>query len=190
MAHVNSIRGQIPLNPRGALEHLSSLWPAITCTFIMSFSLSIFVWCLLWEPKLFKTGVINLSQCSSRVSPLQSVLFTDEMCYSQFSRAGRSNATANKLYTCGKDFEGNSDAHGLGIRIGVYLLWISSIIANPALPKARINFSQAHLVFSLAIIVANIHYEHPESVRLRHLNHDNAFDFVGRPIFGFFNGQS
>lgn len=63
--------------------------------------------------------------------------------------------------TCaGKDrllsvgFEGNSDFYGLGIRLGVYLQWMASLIANPLLKSERMSMAEGYLTFSLAVAVA------------------------------------
>jgi hypothetical protein len=54
----------------------------------------------------------------------------------------------------GQGFIGNSDFYGLGIRLGIYLQWLASLIANPLLKSERSNMAGAYLTFSLALAVA------------------------------------
>jgi hypothetical protein len=51
-------------------------------------------------------------------------------------------------------FVGNSDFYGLGIRLGIYLQWLASLIANPLLKSERDSMAGAYLTFSLALAVA------------------------------------
>lgn len=51
-------------------------------------------------------------------------------------------------------FVGNSDFYGLGIRLGIYLQWVASLIANPLLKSERSNMAGAYLTFSLALAIA------------------------------------
>ncbi len=51
-------------------------------------------------------------------------------------------------------FIGNSDFYGLGIRLGIYLQWLASLIANPLLKSERANMAGAYLTFSLALAIA------------------------------------
>jgi hypothetical protein len=51
-------------------------------------------------------------------------------------------------------FIGNSDFYGLGIRLGIYLQWLASLIANPLLKSERSTMAGAYLTFSLALAVA------------------------------------
>jgi len=53
---------------------------------------------------------------------------------------------------CG--FVGNSDLYGLGIRAGIYLQWISSIIVNHFLSSQIKNYAATNIVFGFAVCVA------------------------------------
>lgn len=54
---------------------------------------------------------------------------------------------------CG--FDGNPDLHGLGIRLGVYLQWLSSLMATRLKPRQiSLELLKAHNTFLLAIFVA------------------------------------
>lgn len=63
-------------------------------------------------------------------------------------------------------FMGNSDAYGMGIRLGIYLQWLASLIANPLLKGERASMAGAYLTFSLALAIA---------VLLLAFQHDCAF---------------
>ena len=54
--------------------------------------------------------------------------------------------------TCG--FEGNSDFYGLGIRLGVYLQWLSSLVAAIWVPSLSDFTAAANMVFCLALFIA------------------------------------
>jgi hypothetical protein len=51
-------------------------------------------------------------------------------------------------------FEGNPDFYGMGIRIGIYLQWLSSLTANAFLPGERRNIAGAYAASSIALFVA------------------------------------
>jgi hypothetical protein len=53
---------------------------------------------------------------------------------------------------CG--FLGNSDVYGLGVRLGVYLQWIASLIANAYLPMERRGLVAATVAYSIAMFIA------------------------------------
>ena len=55
--------------------------------------------------------------------------------------------------TC-ESFAGNSDLYGLGIRLGVYLQWVSSWLINTLNPSAAAANHDANSIFVLAIVVA------------------------------------
>jgi hypothetical protein len=51
-------------------------------------------------------------------------------------------------------FAGNPDFYGLGIRIGVYLQWLASLIANVWLPRERGYVAATYVLFSISLLVA------------------------------------
>jgi len=51
-------------------------------------------------------------------------------------------------------FTGNPDFYGLGIRIGVYLQWLASLIANVWLPRERGYVAATYVLFSISLLVA------------------------------------
>ena len=52
------------------------------------------------------------------------------------------------------DIEGNSDLYGLGIRLGVYLQLISTLLTNHLLPEALGEAWDANTIFLVAILIA------------------------------------
>ncbi len=98
---------------------------------------------------------IDLSQCPIRLSPQQAPLFALDTYYEQFNRTGRgNNGTILDEELCSNGFQGNSDAYGLGVRIGLYIQWASSVIANQTLPETRMILSQTYLLFQIASLIA------------------------------------
>ena len=57
------------------------------------------------------------------------------------------------LGTC-DGFDGNPDLYGLGIRLGVYLQWISSWIINTLAPENASDNHQENSIFVFAIVIA------------------------------------
>lgn len=57
-------------------------------------------------------------------------------------------------HLCYQGFQGNADLYGLGIRIGIYLQWVASLLSNNLLPGNRTEFQQIYLLFSNPIYVA------------------------------------
>lgn len=51
-------------------------------------------------------------------------------------------------------FKGDSDSYGLGIRLGVYLQWLTDLIITNCLEEERQYISMAYLIFSISIPVA------------------------------------
>ncbi|KAF2658364.1 hypothetical protein K491DRAFT_676410 [Lophiostoma macrostomum CBS 122681] len=56
--------------------------------------------------------------------------------------------------TCG--FEGESDLYGLGIRIGVYLQWLTGLLVYVFYPEGYADVSTTTLIFSTAITIGTI----------------------------------
>ncbi|KAL6716375.1 hypothetical protein ACLMJK_005941 [Lecanora helva] len=55
--------------------------------------------------------------------------------------------------TC-NGFQGNTDLYGLGIRIGIYLQWISSLLTNIFLPNAISESLDTNAIFLFALFIA------------------------------------
>ena len=62
--------------------------------------------------------------------------------------------TPRTTHECG--FAGNSDFYGLGIRLGVYLQWLTSLLANHFLAEAISDALDTNAIFVLALFVALI----------------------------------
>jgi hypothetical protein len=99
-------------------------------------------------------AAVDLSQCPARVTDQQAALFSEDIYFEQFNYT-RWNASLiwRNDTLCSFGFDGNSDAYGLGLRIGLYLQWLSSLLANQISANTRSSLSQAYLFFSLAIFV-------------------------------------
>ncbi|KAI9737563.1 MAG: hypothetical protein M1834_009718 [Cirrosporium novae-zelandiae] len=51
-------------------------------------------------------------------------------------------------------FQGNSDLYGFGIRLGIYLQWISSLLANAFVPDMMPSALDTNSTFLFAIFIA------------------------------------
>ena len=130
----------------------------------------------------WSTGTVPQSfrGCDARVEPNQASLFETDIYYTQFARTmyhyPNGTLKGTKLYVifhqifdmerfrsirvsralCGQGFKGNSGLYGLGIRISLYLQWLSSFLANNFLSGTRQELQKPYLIFSLAICLATI----------------------------------
>lgn len=71
-----------------------------------------------------------------------------------FAQNGKSSLLDCTSRYVGDGFAGNSDFYGLGIRLGVYLQWWASLLANIFLPAEWYPMLSAYMIFSLALIIA------------------------------------
>lgn len=109
--------------------------------------------------------------CDARVGPQQSFLFTEVTYTMQFARVKSTyvngsvwrsfdmdafQSIQSNSTLCSQGFEGNEDLYGLGIRVGIYLQWITSLVANNLLPESRKELQRVWLVFSLAVCIATM----------------------------------
>ena len=110
--------------------------------------------------------------CNARVSPQQLPLFEESVYQSQFARIlDRNKYSDDQIVPFNQTsflsvqsnetlsyqgFEGNGDFYGLGIRIGIYLQWIGSMLANNLIPQKRRQIQNVYIGLSLAICVATI----------------------------------
>lgn len=58
------------------------------------------------------------------------------------------------MSSCG--FEGNPDFYGLGIRVGIYLQWITAYLANHFLQEATDSSLETNTIFLVALFVAMV----------------------------------
>jgi hypothetical protein len=70
----------------------------------------------------------------------------------QGKHAESSRCTGRLNAHCG--FVGNSDFYGLGIRLGVYMQWLASLIAYASLPGERRGLACGYAIFSFALAIA------------------------------------
>ena len=126
----------------------------------------------------WSTGPVpqSFKGCDARIAPKQASLFTTDIYYAQFTRMwhnpGNDTRYYNRIWTtcdierfrsiqvnqtlCGQGFKGNNDLYGLGIRISLYLQWLSSFLANNFLPGTQQVLQKTYLMFSFAICLATI----------------------------------
>ncbi|PMD31289.1 hypothetical protein L207DRAFT_572957 [Hyaloscypha variabilis F] len=139
------------------------LWMRGTCcdipwwvmpAYMLAVSAMLAAWCWVILVSDKPPTAIDLSQCPSRVSGQQATLFTSKIYFEQFNYTlWNARRIWEDEQLCAVGFQGNSDIYGLGIRIGLYLQWFSSLLANHALVETRKSLSQAYLIFSLAIFI-------------------------------------
>ncbi|KAI1364106.1 hypothetical protein F5Y08DRAFT_221877 [Xylaria arbuscula] len=113
--------------------------------------------------------------CEYRVAPLQGLLFTEPIYQLQFFKymtniyggnytpeaacelttlqEGLLLSVQNNSTLCSQGFEGNSDLYGLGVRVGIYVQWIASFLANNLLPNSKGKLQGAWLLFALALCI-------------------------------------
>lgn len=53
-------------------------------------------------------------------------------------------------------FKGNSDFYGLGIRLGIYMQWISSLLMNLLLDNEWVSTLVSFIIFSISLLIAVI----------------------------------
>ena len=61
---------------------------------------------------------------------------------------------------CNNGFQGNDDLYGLGIRIGIYLQWISSLLTNVLLPTGTSDYLDTNSIFLFAVFIATAYATH------------------------------
>jgi hypothetical protein len=63
-------------------------------------------------------------------------------------------SVSRQLSSPGWTFIGNSDLYGLGIRIGIYLQWISGLLANSFLADSVQDLLATNTIFLIALFTA------------------------------------
>lgn len=110
--------------------------------------------------------------CDARVEPQQASLFWADIYDTQLARTKHVDSDLEVSYSafdmdlsrsiqmnqtlCNQGFAGNADLYGLGNRTGLYLLWISSLLANNLLLKTWQELQKVYLIFSLAFCLATV----------------------------------
>lgn len=56
---------------------------------------------------------------------------------------------------CYQGFNGNDELYGLGVRTGIYVQWIASLLANNLLPKTHKELQKVDLIFFISICTAS-----------------------------------
>ena len=113
--------------------------------------------CQAYENYLFRiTAPATIYQgCINRVSSDQAALFDPGNLQSNLSILdwGEYAPTFNDTL-CHSGFVGNSDIYGLGVRSGLYLQWVSSLLAKHLLPEESTALMRSYLIFHIALCIA------------------------------------
>ncbi len=90
--------------------------------------------------------------CVNRASSDQAALFDPSNLLSNPSWAGNQPMFNSTL--CDSGFVGNSDIYGLGVRSGLCVQWVSSLLANRLLREESTALMRSCLIFHIAIWIA------------------------------------
>lgn len=72
------------------------------------------------------------------------------------SNPGEAEARCRDRINAEKGFDGDPDFYGLGIRVGIYLQWITCLVTCAFLPSERESATMTYLIFSISIAVATL----------------------------------
>jgi len=124
--------------------------------------------------------------CEARVAPQQSLLFTESIYWDQYPRLShffpnrtqqrikfneeRFLTTRHNTTLCypgkeardleAKGFQANEDLYGQGVRAGIYLNWIASLLANQLLPtKKRKAIQKTYLLTFNTVVCLATYFE-------------------------------
>ena len=98
------------------------------------------------------TTPVTVSQaCVNRVSSDQAALFDPSNLMSNSSRHWAENRPTYNSTSCDSGFIGNSDIYGLGVRSGLYMQWVSSLLANHLLREESTALMISYLIFHTAL---------------------------------------
>ena len=89
--------------------------------------------------------------CVNRVSSDQAVLFDSSNLMSDSSRHWAENRPTYNGTLCDSGFIGKSDIYGLGVRSGLYIQWVSSLLANHLLREESTALMISYLIFHIAL---------------------------------------
>ena len=125
--------------------------------------------------------------CVNRVSSDQAALFDPSNLMSTKDRPTYNNTL------CDSGFIGNSDVYGVGVRSGLYIQWVSSIVANHLLREESTALMNTYLIFHIAlwITIAVLTFQKTctffvEIVLLYYLVYGGYFSVFIRPNMGYF----
>ena len=94
----------------------------------------------------------NISTCSARVQAPQSVLFDPDIYSTQYNEpVWKATGVISNSMLCPSGFQGNPDIYGIGIRIGIYLQWLSISIAHVFSQDLAESLRQVYLISSIGI---------------------------------------
>ena len=95
---------------------------------------------------------VTVSQaCVNRVSADQAALFDPSNLMSDSSRHWAEYRPTYNSTLCDSGFIGNSDIYGLGVRSGLYIQWVSSLLAKHLLREVNTTLILSYLIFHIAL---------------------------------------
>ena len=128
-----------------------------------------------------------IQACVNRVSSDQAALFDPSNLMSTKDRPTYNNTL------CDSGFIGNSDVYGVGMRSGLYIQWVSSILANHLLREESTALMNTYLIFHIAlwITIAVLTFQKTctfsvEVVLLYYLVYGGYFSVFTGPNMGVF----
>ena len=131
--------------------------------------------------------------CVNRVSSDQAALFDPSNLMSSSSRHWAKDRPTYNSTLCDLGFIGNSDIYGLGVRSGLYIQWVSSLLANHLLREESTALISSYLIFHIAlwVIIAILTFQKTctfavEIVLLYYLAYGGFFCVFTRPNLGDF----
>lgn len=95
--------------------------------------------------KMYSSSVIHSILVASLVTASSSLIIKNLNSRESYSLVGREVCSG---------FAGNSDLYGLGIRLGIYLQWISSLLTNSLLPTTVSDLLDTNSIFLFAVFIA------------------------------------
>ena len=92
--------------------------------------------------------------CVNRVSSDQAALFDPSNLQSNLSLYWGDDTSTFNSTLCDLGFVGNSDIYGLGVRSGLYIQWVTSLLANHLLREESTALMRSYLIFHIALCIA------------------------------------
>ena len=103
--------------------------------------------------KIFDPATINQA-CVNRVPSDQAAFFDPSNLQSDpWIYDGRVYVMRSDSTLCDSGFVGNSDIYGLGVRSGLYIQWVSSLLANHLLREESTALMRSYLIFHIALCI-------------------------------------
>lgn len=142
-------------------KHVCTVCCAALCFFFGLLSVGYFVAWLAAQADAYFNYASNIAvpttiyqACVNRVSSEQGTLFDPSNLPSNFSLHWAGVKPTFNGSLCDSGFVGNSDIYGLGVRSGLYIQWVSSLLANHLLREESTALMHSYLIFHIALWIA------------------------------------